>query len=63
MFIDSTPQYKGICSCEDDPHGNQPTVRSTHSLGLTAAIQGWEAYCTRPEYDELARETAAKEGE
>jgi len=62
MFaLKESPKDMGSCSCEDFYHGNRPWVESNLSPGLTAMIQGWDAYCTIKDYDEIAKEEMTKE--
>ena len=64
MFnFNRSPKNMGNCSCEDLYHGNRPLIKSTLSPGLTACIMGWDSYCTIKDYDEVAKEELAKEGE
>lgn len=57
-----SPKYVGDCSCEDLQYGNKPIIKTTLSPGLAAAMRGWNSYCIIKDYDELAKEEAAKEG-
>lgn len=63
IFNMGSPQRDlGACTC-DFLHGNRPQVKSIYSPGLTAAMQGWNAYCIIPDYDKLAKEEAEQEAQ